>query len=466
MQILRTIAGNLATLAMAFVIAAIIWVNAEREANPDVTQSFQVRLQRIDRPDGIILSQSNQTVQVFASAPESIMNELTSADFEAILDLTTAAFGNNVEVPVTVNPLLEGVAVEFFTPTSVTFDLDQIETREIPVTVDVRGSAATNFELGEAAFEPATIQVTGPAEQVNQIENVVVTVDVDGASEPVMESLAPQLVNERGVLLSRANLTLSDTAVSVTVPVMQRSGVREKDITVVLEGTPAEGYLFVSQTVTPDTVVVTGSASRLDAIQRLETTSIDISGLRETTVFTPTLVIPPGITLQEATTTIQVEIVIEPVRVSAFLEHPIDIRNLAEELTATLDTDTVRLVAFGPIQLLDELDDDDFIVTVDLFGRDVGEYQIPPTITPVDPNIEIRSYSPEFINVVIEPVVIEPVTDTVTTTSSLDNGLPRLTLAPPATGPSGIGAGLLAIVLPPAALVPAGLAYGRRWKKE
>ncbi len=97
-----------------------------------------------------------------------------------------------------------------------------------------------------------------------------------------------------------------------------------------------------------------------------------------------------------------------------------EIRALGPGLTATVTIDTVRVIIYGPLPVLDSLEEDDVRVTLDLLGLDVGTHNIMPNVVVSASGLEVRSTQPAFVTVVITDVVTptlpieNEVTDTIT----------------------------------------------------
>jgi YbbR domain-containing protein len=79
-----------------------------------------------------------------------------------------------------------------------------------------------------------------------------------------------------------------------------------------------------------------------------------------------------------------------------------------EDLEATIEPDTLRVVLFGPSPVLDTLTEQEVRVSLDLFGLEPGEYMLEPDVDVPDRGLELRSIQPSTIEVIIS----EPITPT------------------------------------------------------
>ncbi len=128
-----------------------------------------------------------------------------------------------------------------------------------------------------------------------------------------------------------------------------------------------------------------------------------------------------GIRLRYAVQSILVVIEIEPILTSSVVPIMPEIRALGPGLTATLSVDTVRVILYGPLPVLDSLTPTDVRVTLDLLGLESGTHNITPNVVVTATGLEVRSTQPAFVTVVI--------TDAITTTLPTESML-RDTIRP------------------------------------
>lgn len=433
MRILRSLVSNIVTLLLSVVAAVVIWGIAVRQADPIDQQLWQVPIEVIGLPaDGRLVTISTQSVQTVAQGPTSVLTELSTNDFLAFVDLAQAPFGKS-EVPVQIELNRDQVEVDSWVPDTVTVELERIISREIPVSVEMRGSVAGGHRTLPPVVEPAAITVTGPASRVSALNEARVTVFLDDARETIVVSPRPFFYDAQGAVAGTTNLSLSADVVQVTVPVEELEGFAQKPITVKWQGTPAPGYRLLNVTVEPDSILVTARPTQLSLLSRLETETIDITGLKETFSQQIALNLPEGIQLDQPQP-IFVTVEIEPILTSSVVNRAPELRALGPGLTATLDTETVRLFVYGPLETVDSLAEDDVRVTLDLVGLDVGTYTLEPIVSIFANDLELRSVQPPDITVIITQMLTT--TNEITTTNLLPAlplpTTPSSSLPPPA----------------------------------
>jgi YbbR domain-containing protein len=410
-NLVRILLANGATLLLALLLAVIIWATAVRATDPITTSLLPIDVQIINvRPDAALVSQSINTIFIAFEGPESTVNELTSADFTAIIDLADVPLGQH-ELPIGVR-YDENLLIQITSqrPETAVIRLERVEeviTREIPVVVDVVGNVARGHRRDSPLIEPETIQITGPQSRVNQLAEARIIISLDNARQTVEITRRPLFYDIQGLVVGVGSLTLSADFVNVTIPIRELAGFAEKPIAAEWTGLPAEGYRLLNVTVQPNSVLVTGPPVLLESLRALRTEPVDISGLTQSFSQQVPLVLPEGVLLDEIQPVI-VFVEIEPILTSAVLNIAPEVRGLRRELTYTIDPPEVRVFLFGPLPVLDSLDERDVRVTLDLLNLEPGRYNLEPIVDVFANEVEVRSFQPTTLVVTIT----EPLTAT------------------------------------------------------
>lgn len=414
----RTILSYLGSFLLALVLATIIWLNATRIQDPMTTQFLQLDVNFDGQPeDSILVSPDKQSVQLRIEGPQSVVNQVSMADFTAFVDLTETPFGESVFVPVEITTTDTNLDISPI-PNEVEVLLEQQVSREIPVEVDIRGEVARGHVQGTPSIEPSSITVSGRASLIEPLDFALATVFLNDTLETTTAGHRPIFYDEQGRVASTADLNLSTEEVQVTVPVEESDGFADKLITVDWVGYPAPGYRLLSVTVEPPSVLVKGLPASINALTRLQTEPIDITGLTDTFTQQATLDLPAGVTLDQVEE-VYVTIEIEPILSTDTREREVEILGLREGMEASLEPEQVRVVLFGPLPLLDTVVADDVRVTVDVFDIISGTHSIQPNVDLPERGVEVRSIRPETIRVTITQTLTQAITNTNELTGTL-----------------------------------------------
>jgi YbbR domain-containing protein len=406
-EYIRKFAGalisNIATLALSFVLAVIVWSAANRANDPITTRIFELPITQ----QGLLPSDGNvtvdgDTVRLTVEGPASIAGSLLASDFSAVIDLSTLPFGES-EAAVQVFPLNPTLNLEIVAqdPSIVLVNTIPIISEEIPVEVSIVGEAARGYERGDIVLDPETIFVTGPENEVSRLKSARITLFLESPREDFIAVRALTWLGQDQRPIPLGNIETSTNEVAVSIAVNQTEGVKVVPIIANWIGTPPNGYRLLAIEVDPESALVSGAPAILDGVQSIETETIDIFGATESFEQRVTLNLPKGIVLGELQSVVA-RFDIEPIVTSDVIRKKVEIRALGAGYTATLQTEEVTVFIFGPLPVLNSVTLDDVSVTLDLLDLGPGIYNIQPIVNVTAADIVPRSTQPEFVTVEIQ----------------------------------------------------------------
>ncbi len=408
--------ANLGSLLLATVLAVFIWLTATQEQDPISGQFLQLDVEFVGKPaDSILVQPQRLNVQIRIEGPESTLRQLSPDDFEAFVDLSQMPFGESIPARIRTSTAVPDTKITLVIPEEVDVLLEEQVSREIPIELDIRGDVARGHTQGEALLEPTHITVSGPRSSVEELDFGLVTVFLNSARETNIGQHRPVFYDAQGRVASTVDMELDTQDVKVTVPIVQSAGFAEKLITVNWVGEPANGHRLLNVSVEPPSVLVEGTPEKVNALVRLQTEPIDITGLTESFVQQASLALPEGISLDQDQE-IFVSIGIEPILSTDTRIREVHVIGLGDDLEANVSPALVRVILFGPLPILDSLGSEDVRVTADLFGFGRGRHRIEPQVVIPDRGIEVRSVQPSTVSVLV--------TEVPTTTEELTGTLP------------------------------------------
>jgi YbbR domain-containing protein len=416
----RWLVTNIRTFLLAFALALAVWVTAVTAANPDETQAYPhpVPIEFIGQDPGLILTGGSipQQVQITLRAPHSVWQSLLSGEtpVHAVVDLTGLGSGTHtvtVQTRIDARPIL----IISVSPKSFDLALEPQVTRSLAIRLTLINQPAIGFQVGHAVLTPAQVVITGAESLISRIDHIQASLDLTDARQNINTSIAVQVVDVNGRLVSGINVIPEN--VNISLPIIQQGGYRDLAVKVMTVGNPASGYSLTSVAAFPPIVTVYSANSEIiDSMPGyVETSSLDLSGAQADIEKTLGILLPPGITLiGEQSVTVKVGIApIEGSRTISF--RPVEIIGLNTGLEAHLSPQTVDVILSGPLPLLDSLAISDVVVQVDLTGLAPGTYQLTPKVTIAGYTLKVESILPGTVEVtIINPKAIIP---TPTTTS-------------------------------------------------
>jgi YbbR domain-containing protein len=408
MKHIRKIIRSLPTLLTALIFAVVVWIFAVTQADPAETRTYPRSLPMeiigLD-PNLTIINEVPQQVNVAIRAPSSIHTQLENDInlIDVILDLSGYESGVHTLAP-QVNLGISPAEVIRVNPSSIFIKLDAINTENFPIELRVIGNPTIGFEVQPAELSAESVLISGPQSLIDTIEHVVAEINIADVSEDVqrMIELIPYDIDEIPV----TGVSLSPSAIQVTVPVNQRGGFRTVVVKIVTSGQIAPGYRLTNIFALPPTVTIFSADPNLvETIPGfVETTPINLNMASEDIEIRVALNLPEGINVV-GSQNVTVQIGIDPIQSSiSFTNVPIQIEGLGEGLQVEISPENVDIFLSGPLPLLDELDLTKILVLIDLSDRGPGTYQLVPEILLENNQISVDVILPSSIEVTISEV--------------------------------------------------------------
>lgn len=395
---------NLALKIVSVLVAIILWFIAIRDHNPEITRRFdniKVTVENEDKleTNGLTLTQhivTETNIQVRGRAHDFI--DIETEDIGGYVDLAKVTMSGEQYLPVEVKGLPAGMTLQ--KSPQIWASIDILDSKEIPVTLDMNVREASGFRLHPYILSPeGNIRVLGPSGLLDRIKEATVSLSVDGASEIIEMSLPVRLFDENGQLVQHEFVRVIPGFIIVTIPVYP---VRTLPVTTPLAGTPAYGYEVKAIEIYPSEITVSGENEALDAMQKFATEVLDIqaamSDVRRTVRFKnhESIRIIPG----------------QPVTVDAFVRigeiidekvitiNDIEYRNLPQNRRVRIEENNFEITLRGSMLALEMMDNEEIRLYLDLSDIPRGNHNLPLSAEVPD-GIELVTISPQIITVTV-----------------------------------------------------------------
>ncbi len=412
MSLWRWLKRNFGTLLMSFLLAVAVWVSAVLSEDPNEVRvyprSVEVGVMGLEKGlmtvDGLPAS-----VRITLRAPRSVWASLEGdpTAVQAYVDLHGLQPGVYA-VPVQVRVAYQPVEVVSVTPARLEITIDKRLTREVPVTVDMRGEVAIGYYASAPVVHPLTVEVSGPASAVSKVTAAQAQISIEGAREAFKREAALVPVDADGQRVPGVTLTPSHATVSVAV--RQLGGYRDVAVKVRLVGQVANGYRITNVTVSPP--VVTVFSQQPQKVRNLpgfvETEPLDISGATDDIDARLKLVLPEGISLV-GEDTVLVQVNVAAIETSVTMSLPVEVTGLSADLEVKeISPKLVDVILSGPLPVLEGLQPSAVRVTVDVSGLTAGTYQLKPSVEVLKDKVQVESFLPVTVEVTLQPVTTKP----------------------------------------------------------
>lgn len=339
-----------------------------------------------------LIEGQDQMVTVKVTGPYASLSSLTTNDIQVRVNLAnfqkpgtytinTSSQSTNCTLIVNSSSVRES---EISTPNSFQIVIDEVITKEVPVTIQVDGTPSTGYMYDDPEGEQDSVSVTGPKTVVNQIRKATAVVpaeDSTGLTKTTSVLASFTFLDEKNQPVDQTHLTSEPNDYSVTIPVY---AVAELPLIINLISSDTVDKNSVKATIDPQEIAVYGAEeviSKLTAISlgdlQLSTVSLD-----EDDPITIPIELPAGVTRVQGEAT-SAKVTIQAVGMST-REMPvtrITLQNSGSDpnLTATLRTTSVNIRIQAETAALASLTADAFHV-IAVFNADElgpGIHEVP-----------------------------------------------------------------------------------------
>lgn len=373
---------NLGYKLISLVLAVLFWLWVTSQGNGqtlDRNQPLTLSLITKNIPANSMIMTKLPSVKVKLEGynPSVNINELY-----AYVDLSGSEPGVH-DYEVKMDPIPNITIVEI-SPRVVTLQLDTVEERMLPVTVNVVDKPAEGKKAGEPIVKPNEVNVRGPSSLLNSVDKVLVQISVAGVSQTVQVS-RPLLFRDKngqpifGPDPSVETITSSPSSVDVIVPIVAKE-LQSKMVPLKagpITGTPAEGMEVRSIQVVPGGVQVFGEADVLKSFEVLNLGSVDINGLAESKTFeilSDKVTLPEGISFDSRRTFSVIVEMGKSIQHKTLYDLPITLKNLSEELVLEKPLPAISVTVKAYPEILDQLTKDQITLWIDAGGKAPGEH--------------------------------------------------------------------------------------------
>lgn len=422
----RKITDNIPLKIMSVAVAVVVWLIVVNIDNPVGTNYYTltnvelINKEYVESSDTIgkmcMPEEKQDSIRIAITTNKKIRDKIKVSDITATADLQQAVSldTNPVMVPITVTCSVPGITPNDIkvTPQNLSVNLDEKETQEFVVNVS-RGDTkpGKDYEVGSLTANPEKVRITGPKSLVNKIDKVNATISLDGNTQDFTQDVNLTIIDKNQEALSDSEMNSlrieNNAKVSVTARLWKiRQGV---GISAGYVGSPASGYQVGTVTTVPDTISVAGSTEGLETLTQNDNTitipadSIDISGESKDVERKISLkdLLPDNVKLTSDSSEdvwVTVSILPEGSREFTLSTKDIEVKNKPDDLQVTFETAQIEIRIKSDTEDLDDLNTEtDIKASIDLKGKEEGNYKVPVTLSLPDGYETVEDVSTEVV---------------------------------------------------------------------
>lgn len=402
----KNLTNNIPLKIMSVVVGIMVWLLVVNVDNPVVSKNYMIsnveliNKQYIEDIDKVCLRDDEQIpVRVTIKAEKKTLSRITAENIKAVADAQQAVSleTNPVMIPITVT--CPGISPSNISvqPQNMSVRLEDKATSEFIVTVNSGdGTPGKGYEIGSQTVSPEKVRITGPKSLINKIDKVMVSTDVDGITEDLIETEDLMIIDKNQEQLSEdamKYLGIDNAKVVVSTKLWKvRTGVK---INVNYIGEPAEGFVADSAVTVPESVSVAGNREALEELKEQGNSiwiqnenSVDISGARNDVEekVNITEFLPEGLKLTSGSSEeVWVKVRILPEGGKIFTiptsKDTIKLKNKPDDLQISFEIDKIEVRVKAKNGDMGSLKEKDIKASIDLKGKKEGSYEIPVKIS-------------------------------------------------------------------------------------
>ncbi|MUT67996.1 YbbR-like domain-containing protein [Paenibacillus sp. NEAU-GSW1] len=271
--------------------------------------------------------------------------------------------------------LPKGIELVEMSPTTVTVELVEIQTKLFDLGVITKGTPAKGYITGTPIFANegnSQVEVTLPKEEMSHVGSVSITLSVEGAEKPIEEKKAKIVVYDTEGKPMEHSVIKPET-VAVTLPVTPPF--KMLPLQIGFTGSLPEGLSVSAVKPEIEKVAVYGEQKLLDTMESYKGATIDLSKIKGSGTYQVKLEASDGVKLVEPTeVNVELTIVSSETRT---ISRQIELNGLGEGLSANITSPeggTASFEVVGAPNVLDALETGDVLLSVDLSGVAPGTY--------------------------------------------------------------------------------------------
>ena len=420
--------NKILTILLSLVIAVCLWVYVVSTVTPDDSQWIYGIPVTFVNEDGLfsdrnlVLSSGRDAtvnLRLYGKRRDLLKLNNTNVTLTADLSQVTGAgdwrLPYSLELPETVSS--NEIEIEDRSTSYVSITVDKLQTRSVEIRAVFQGNVAEGYTPEAIELEYDTLEISGPKDQVDQVEYAQVVLERTNVSKTISEYIPFTLMNEEGEEVESDDLicTVNGTAVDKIGILMQVNMIKEVPLRVeLIEGGGATAD-HATVRYDPTQITVQGDPEVLAGLNSVYLGTVDLSSIQNSVTEEFNIVIADGLTNMTGTTA-KVTVELKNLKTKTFQVSNIELTNAPEGLQARLGTLSLEVQLRGTAEEIDSLAASGIRAVADLSGiYATGTFSVPVDIY-VDASSEVGAMGSYSVLVTIT----EPTTETAVAVTAVE----------------------------------------------
>lgn len=386
-------------IAISILIAFGFWLYVDGAKGIKVTTyAYDIPVEFIgedttlaDRGLMLIPDDSNPTVTLRLRGERTTIAKLDTSKIRIQVDLSSItsvgkqSLGYRIIYPNGISSTQ--VTVEYASTTSITVNIGELYKKSIEIRCEITGNLPDGYLAGEVTFSPETLEIRGQQADIERVSYAKVTLNIDDATENVVENLPFELYDYNDELVEDDDIHAMSDTIQVTMPVQI---IKELPLNVSFEESPGSSSNNINYSIEPESITVSGDPAILESVDSLLLGSISLADLDSSATYHYTITLPEGCTNLSGVTTAKVYVAFKDISSVQLTTTNIGVENGPEDCVPEILTGEVTVTLRGTSTDLASITPDDVRVVGDLTNVSSadGSYTVPATVY-VDTNRDV-----------------------------------------------------------------------------
>lgn len=278
---------------LSVLIAVVLWAIVAYQEDTVMTRWIKnvpvtvVGADVLDQNGYFITEIDRTTVDVKIKGDRIPLSKITAKDISAMLDVSGISAVGKATLSCDISVDKKNIDISDSRKNTFVVTAEKIVTDIYPVSVNIVGSPAKNYEVFESSTYPSEVTVRGAQSIVSSVYSVSTkSVSVNGVNSGNSVNVGLTAFDEEGKAVSGVTFDPASVEVSYTV-------LREKTVPLVM--VPDKLVLGKKISYEPQDVKIYGEAEVLNSITEIKTVPVDTSKITNGATVTAALSLPYGI---------------------------------------------------------------------------------------------------------------------------------------------------------------------------
>ena len=372
---------------LSFVISLIIsiaaWFYVVYNVNPTMSRNFRnipvtITGEDILEENGLAVASIDvESIDVTLRAKRSILDSVKDGSIVISADVSEAGKGDNKFALEISSP--SGTVITKQSKKNVVINIENLKTKKVDVKTSFSERLSNDEEVEISDIAEKSIEIRGAKSIVNAASYADACIDVSRISDKnKMISVPLTIKNSSGKNLK--HLKYKPSKINLKAQKVSKKKVK---LNIKVNNSDSQ---FVERTYTgPSEIYIKGNKNKLMNISSIDTKTIDISDVEQTSDIELSYILPKGVSISNESKDATLHVKCIPLKDKTFAieSESIELKNIGNGLDVTA-SGKVDVTVYGLGDEISKIDDNDIVLSLDLAGYTVGTYSIKPTVKSID----------------------------------------------------------------------------------